>query len=72
MGMYGTGDNCEEQRPDDIGWINWGAKITVLGDVTNGAFNAAAQGILYVQGSGGARCDTMTKHNPRFEPPQSW
>jgi len=46
--------------------------ITVLGDVTNGAFNAAAQGILYVQGGGGARCDTMTKRNPRFEPPQSW
>jgi len=44
----------------------------VLGDVTNGAFIAAAQGILYVQGSGGARCDTMTKRNPRFEPPQSW
>ncbi|MBI5049807.1 MAG: FAD-dependent oxidoreductase [Nitrospirae bacterium] len=43
-----------------------------LGDVTNGAHNAAAQGILYVQGGGGARCDTMTKHNPRFGPPQSW
>ncbi|MEK7271788.1 MAG: FAD-dependent oxidoreductase, partial [Nitrospirota bacterium] len=57
---------------DDVGWINCGAKITVLGDATNGAHNAAAQGILYVQGSGGARCDTMTKHNPKFDPPQSW
>ena len=57
---------------DDVGWLNCGAKITVLGDATNGAWNAAAQGTLYVQGSGGARCDTMTKHNPRFDPPQSW
>jgi len=72
MGMFGTEIIVKGSSSDDIGWINCGAKITVLGDVTNGAFNAAAQGILYVQGSGGARCDTMTKHNPRFDPPQSW
>ncbi len=72
MGMPGTEIIVKGSTSDDIGWINCGAKITVLGDVTNGAWNAAAQGILYVQGSGGARCDTMTKHNPRFDPPQSW
>ncbi len=72
MGMVGTEIVVKNSVSDDVGWINCGAKITVLGDVTNGAWNAAAQGILYVQGSGGARCDTMTKHNPRFEPPQSW
>jgi hypothetical protein len=72
MGFPGTEMIIRGSASDDIGWINCGAKITVLGDVTNGAFNAAAQGILYVQGSGGARCDTMTKHNPRFDPPQSW
>lgn len=72
MGMEGTEIIVNGSASDDVGWINCGAKITVLGDVTNGAFNAAAQGILYVQGSGGARCDTMTKHNPRFDPPQSW
>jgi NADPH-dependent glutamate synthase beta subunit-like oxidoreductase/glutamate synthase domain-containing protein 3/ferredoxin len=72
MGMLGTEILVKGSSSDDIGWINCGAKITVLGDVTNGAFNAAAQGILYVQGSGGARCDTMMKHNPRFDPPQSW
>ncbi|NWF75859.1 MAG: FAD-dependent oxidoreductase [Nitrospirae bacterium] len=72
MGMFGTEIIVKGSVSDDVGWINCGAKITVLGDVTNGAFNAAAQGILYVQGSGGARCDTMTKHNPRFDPPQSW
>ncbi|HXX53454.1 MAG TPA: FAD-dependent oxidoreductase, partial [Thermodesulfovibrionales bacterium] len=72
MGMPGTEILLKGSASDDIGWLNCGAKITVLGDVTNGAFNAAAQGILYVQGGGGARCDTMTKHNPRFDPPQSW
>ena len=72
MGMAGTEIIVKGSASDDVGWINCGSKITVLGDVTNGAFNAAAQGTLYVQGSGGARCDTMTKHNPRFDPPNSW
>ncbi|MEW6117135.1 MAG: FAD-dependent oxidoreductase [Nitrospirota bacterium] len=72
MGMPGTEILVKGSVSDDVGWLNCGAKITVLGDATNGAFNAAAQGILYVQGSGGARCDTMTKRNPRFDPPQSW
>ena len=72
MGMFGTKIIVQGSASDDAGWLNCGAEITVLGDVTNGAHNAAAQGILYVQGSGGARCDTMTKHNPRFAPPQSW
>lgn len=72
MGMFGTEIVAEDGASDDVGWLNCGAQITVLGDVTNGAHNAGAQGILYVQGSGGARCDTMTKHNPRFEPLQSW
>ncbi|UCD34148.1 MAG: FAD-dependent oxidoreductase [Nitrospiraceae bacterium] len=72
MGMFGTEIVVNGSASDDIGWINCGATITVLGDVTNGAHNAAAQGKLYVQGGGGARCDTMTKHNPKFDPPQSW
>ncbi len=72
MGMVGTAIIARGGASDDVGWLNCGAKITVLGDVTNGAHNAGAQGILYVQGGGGARCDTMTKQNPRFEPLQSW
>lgn len=72
MGMPGTEIIVQGSSSDDVGWLNCGAKITILGNVINGAFNAAAQGILYVQGGGGARCDTMTKHNPRFDPPQSW
>jgi NADPH-dependent glutamate synthase beta subunit-like oxidoreductase/glutamate synthase domain-containing protein 3/NAD-dependent dihydropyrimidine dehydrogenase PreA subunit len=72
MGMDGTEIVVKGSASDDVGWLNCGAKITILGDVTNGAHNAGAQGILYVQGGGGARCDTMTKFNPRFKPLQSW
>ncbi|MBN2331668.1 MAG: FAD-dependent oxidoreductase [Deltaproteobacteria bacterium] len=72
MGMLGTDIVVHGSCSDDVGWLNCGATITVLGDVANGAHNAGAQGILYVQGGGGARCDTMTKFNPRFEPLQSW
>lgn len=72
MGMEGTEIIVNGSTSDDTGWINCGAKITVLGDVANGAHNAGAQGIMYVQGGGGARCDTMTKKNPRFPDLQSW
>ena len=72
MGMEGTEITVKGSSSDDTGWINCGAAITVLGDVANGAHNAGAQGILYVQGGGGARCDTMTKKNPRFPDLQSW
>jgi NADPH-dependent glutamate synthase beta subunit-like oxidoreductase/glutamate synthase domain-containing protein 3 len=72
MGMDGTDILVKGSTSDDTGWLNCGATITVLGDVANGAHNAGAQGKLYVQGGGGARCDTMTKKNPRFPDLQSW
>ncbi len=72
MGMEGTEILVKGSTSDDTGWLNCGAVITVLGDVANGAHNAGAQGKLYVQGGGGARCDTMTKKNPRFADLESW
>jgi NADPH-dependent glutamate synthase beta subunit-like oxidoreductase/glutamate synthase domain-containing protein 3/NAD-dependent dihydropyrimidine dehydrogenase PreA subunit len=72
MGMEGTEIIVKGSTSDDTGWLNCGAVITVLGDVANGAHNAGAQGKLYVQGGGGARCDTMTKKNPRFPDLESW
>ncbi len=57
---------------DDVGWLNAGARITVRGNATNGAGNAMAQGRIYVAGNIGARGMTMTKHNPRFDPPELW
>jgi NADPH-dependent glutamate synthase beta subunit-like oxidoreductase/glutamate synthase domain-containing protein 3/NAD-dependent dihydropyrimidine dehydrogenase PreA subunit len=57
---------------DDVGWLNGGADIVVHGNATNGAANAMAQGRIYVAGNIGARGMTMTKHNPRFAPPELW
>ncbi len=57
---------------DDIGWLNAGAEIIVHGNASNGAMNGAAQGRVYIGGNIGARGMTMTKRNPRFEPPELW
>jgi len=57
---------------DDIGWLNAGAQIIVHGNTSNGVMNGAAQGKVYIGGSIGARGMTMTKRNPRFEPPELW
>jgi NADPH-dependent glutamate synthase beta subunit-like oxidoreductase/glutamate synthase domain-containing protein 3/NAD-dependent dihydropyrimidine dehydrogenase PreA subunit len=57
---------------DDVGWLNSGAEIVVHGNATNGAANAMAQGKVYVAGNIGSRGMTMTKHNPRFAPPELW
>jgi NADPH-dependent glutamate synthase beta subunit-like oxidoreductase/glutamate synthase domain-containing protein 3/NAD-dependent dihydropyrimidine dehydrogenase PreA subunit len=55
---------------DDVGWLNAGAEITVHGNAGNGVANAMAQGKIFVGGNIGARGMTMTKSNPRFDPPQ--
>ncbi len=57
---------------DDVGWLNGGADIVVHGHATNGVANGMAQGKVYVAGNIGARGMTMTKHNPRFAPPELW
>ncbi|MDI6743007.1 MAG: FAD-dependent oxidoreductase, partial [Smithella sp.] len=57
---------------DDVGWLNAGAEIIVHGNAANGVANAMAQGKIYIDGEIGARGMTMTKHNPRFEPPELW
>src|SRR5512143_3290644 len=57
---------------DDVGWLNAGAEIIVHGNAGNGAANAKAQGRIYVGGNIGAQGMTMTKHNPRFSPPELW
>ena len=48
------------------------AEIVVHGNVGNGCANAMAQGQIYVAGNIGARGMTMTKQNPRFDPPELW
>jgi NADPH-dependent glutamate synthase beta subunit-like oxidoreductase/glutamate synthase domain-containing protein 3/Pyruvate/2-oxoacid:ferredoxin oxidoreductase delta subunit len=72
MGMPGTTITCEGSVSDDVGYLNIGAEITVLGDATNGACNAMAAGKVFIGGSIGARGLTMTKWNPEYARPELW
>jgi NADPH-dependent glutamate synthase beta subunit-like oxidoreductase/glutamate synthase domain-containing protein 3/Pyruvate/2-oxoacid:ferredoxin oxidoreductase delta subunit len=72
MGQPGTVITCEGPASDDVGYLNIGAHITVMGDATNGTCNAMAQGKVMVRGSIGARGLTMTKWNPDYPRPELW
>ncbi|HUH67206.1 MAG TPA: FAD-dependent oxidoreductase [Syntrophales bacterium] len=72
MGFPNTFIDVVGPASDDVGWLNAGAQIVVRGNATNGTGNAMAQGKIYVAGDIGARGMTMTKHNPRFNPPELW
>ena len=72
MGFPNTQIEIMGPASDDVGWLNAGAEIIVHGHATNGVANAMAQGKIHVAGNIGARGMTMTKHNPRFEPPELW
>ena len=72
MGFPNTHIEIMGPASDDVGWLNAGAEIIVHGHATNGVANAMAQGKIYVAGNVGARAMTMTKYNPRFDPPELW
>ncbi len=72
MGFPNTVIDAVGPASDDVGWLNAGARITVHGNAANGVGNAMAQGKIYIAGNVGARGMTMTKHNPRFDPPELW
>ena len=72
MGFPNTLIDVTGPASDDVGWLNAGARIIVRGNATNGVANAMAQGQIFIDGDIGARGMTMTKHNPRFEPPELW
>ncbi|MDR3089043.1 MAG: FAD-dependent oxidoreductase [Desulfobulbaceae bacterium] len=72
MGMPGTNIVCDGSTSDDVGYLNIGAEITVLGNATNGACNAMAGGKVFIGGSTGARGLTMTKWNPDYARPELW
>lgn len=72
MGFANTHIEVMDPASDDVGWLNTGAHIVVHGNAGNGIANGMAQGKIYVAGNIGSRGMTMTKHNPRFEPPELW
>jgi NADPH-dependent glutamate synthase beta subunit-like oxidoreductase/glutamate synthase domain-containing protein 3/Pyruvate/2-oxoacid:ferredoxin oxidoreductase delta subunit len=72
MGFPNTRIEVLGPTSDDVGWLNAGANIIIHGNAGNGAANAMAQGKIYIAGNIGARGMTMTKRNPRFDPPELW
>lgn len=72
MGFANTHIEVLDPASDDVGWLNAGAHIVVHGNAGNGIANGMAQGKIYIAGNIGSRGMTMTKHNPRFEPPELW
>ncbi len=72
MGFPNTFIEVLRPASDDVGWLNGGAGIVIHGNAGNGCCNAMAQGKVYIAGNIGARGMTMTKHNPRFDPPELW
>ncbi|MBW2592501.1 MAG: FAD-dependent oxidoreductase [Deltaproteobacteria bacterium] len=75
LGSFGFPNTIIENMgpvSDDVGWLNAGAEILIHGNAANGTANGMAQGKVLVNGNIGARGMTMTKHNPRFDPPELW
>lgn len=72
MGFPNTRIEIHGPASDDVGWLNAGANIVLHGNAANGCANAMAQGKIYVAGNIGSRGMTMTKQNPRFDPPELW
>ena len=72
MGFPNTFIEVQGPASDDVGWLNAGAEIVIHGNAGNGCANAMAQGKIFIAGNIGARGMTMTKHNPRFAPPELW
>ncbi len=72
MGFANTQIEARGNASEDVGWLNAGAEIVVHGHAGSGVANAMAQGRISIAGNIGARGMTMTKHNPRFDPPELW
>ena len=72
LGFPNTFIEINGPASDDVGWLNAGAHIIVQGNASNGIANGMSQGKIYIAGNIGSRGMTMTKHNPRFDPPELW
>ncbi len=72
MGMAGTKIIVKGSAPADIGWLNSGAEIVVMGDAGDTAAHCQASGKVYVAGRVGTRSGALMKHDPKFEEPEFW
>lgn len=72
MALSGTKIVVEGSATADVGWLNSGAEIVVLGNAGDTAAHCAASGKIYIAGSVGTRSGALMKHDPKFNPPQFW
>ena len=72
MGMKGTKIIVKGSAPADVGWLNSGAEIVVLGDAGDTAAHCQASGKIYIGGRVGTRSGALMKHDPKFEEPEFW
>ncbi len=72
MGMSGTKIVVHGSAPADVGWLNSGAEIVVLGDGGDTTAHCCAGGKIYIGGRVGTRSGALMKHDPKFEEPEFW
>ncbi|MDE7241506.1 4Fe-4S binding protein [Desulfovibrio sp.] len=72
MALPGTEIVVRGPAPADVGWLNSGGRITVLGDCGDTTGHCAAAGVIHVAGRAGTRTGSLMKHDPRREPPELW
>ena len=58
--------------PADVGWLNSGGNITVLGDCGDTAGHCAAEGAIYIAGRAGTRTGSLMKKDPSASDPELW
>ena len=62
----------EGSAPADVGWLNSGGMITVLGDAGDTAGHGASSGKIFIGGRAGARSGSLMKHDPIYDEPELW
>ncbi len=72
FGLEGTEIVVEGSAPADAGWLNAGAKLTILGDGGDTTAHCAASGQIYVAGRVGTRSGSLMKHDPAYPAPELW
>lgn len=72
MALPGTEILVRGSAPADVGWLNAGGHITVLGDTGDTTGHCAAAGKIHVGGRAGTRTGSLMKHDPLHEPPELW
>ncbi len=72
MCLENTSVVVEGSAPADVGWLNAGGMITILGDAGDTAGHCAAAGNIYIAGRAGTRSGSLMKHDPLYEPPELW